>query len=140
MSKELEWIIEAAIKGITGGGASALAQWAFKRRGEGDTPRNSQQVTTALYSKIAGSLSDPNWKLLEAMKTDDVYEGKLIGMLYAQVPVTEPLKHEFRYRLKYLMLLGLVTEAPGSDEYTCTNLGLAILHERDRRLQSVRGG
>lgn len=140
MSQQLtQWLYEGAMKAIAGGATTGILNWAFKKRGEGDKPKNSQQTIDDIYSKIAPELSPPSWKILEEMKRDEVHDARMIRMLYGSDSVTEPLKHEFRYRLKYLKLLGLVTEASGSEEYTCTNLGIEVLNERDKRIAAVRG-
>jgi hypothetical protein len=97
----------------------------------------AEQVIQDTYDTLRGNLTDGCVKALKLLESGSLlYPGMIRQKFYPtlQLPA-EPLQtldHEFRYRLEYLRLNGVVTLVAGG-EYGITRLGLAFLEEARRR-------
>ena len=107
----------------------------------GNRDRKAQEpadrVIQKTYDTLKGNLTGGCVKILKLLEfgyllySEDIRE-KLYPTLQDAQEYLKPLDKEFRYRLEYLRLNGVVTFVPPS-EYGITRLGLAFLEEARRR-------
>jgi hypothetical protein len=131
----MEPTIIAAVVTASGGLLSKMIEWASKSND--DAHKKATKVIGKTYDVLKGNLTDGAVRVLKFL--EDGRNRMLIQLRQSMYPALNlaqneegQFNHEFRYRMEYLRLNGVVSFVGGS-EYAITRLGQAFLEEARRR-------
>ncbi len=131
----LEAPVLAALVTATGKLIGKAIEWASTKDAKADA--QAKEVLNEVYDKLQDYFTDHCVKVLLALENGSyqpIYELRARVHPTLQLPegAMNQFDGEFRYRLEYLRLSGVVTLVAGS-EYRITRLGQAFLEEARRR-------
>lgn len=135
MEKIAEMLIEAAAKGAAGAVTTGIIQRLLGPKSQTAPDKGNEAVIDKVYPMLEGALSGGAVKTLVVLSSQyNLSREQIFDELYPEIKPDsnhDRLLAEFEYRLRYLILLGLVT--PVGSEYAITNLGLEFLRKAQDR-------
>lgn len=131
----MEPTVIAALVSVAGGALSKVIDWASKRDDAAD--RQAKKVVGKAYDLLKGNFTDGAVRVLKVLEDGrNRMPFQIRQSVYPELKLAQDEKDqfdgEFRYRLEYLRLNGVVGIVGGS-EYVITRLGQAFLEEARRR-------
>ena len=133
----MEATVIAAVVSAAGGLLEKVIEWASPKGDDDKANTQAQAVVIKAYDTLRTNFTDGCVRVLKLMESGEIQPpNKIRALLYPTLHlVGEAEEHfdgEFKYRLEYMRLNGVLTMVGGS-EYGITHLGQAFLEEARKR-------